>query len=98
MINERFARTWRIGLFNLMRRSAELSVRGIEMIKFSDYLHSLYVPTNLNLIKLQAAARHRPDRVRADAGVRHGGQLLRRRRPLPTPDRRAASSPPPRCG
>ncbi len=53
MINERFVRTWRIGLFNLLRRSAELSVRGIEMIKFSDYLHSLYVPTNLNLVKFK---------------------------------------------
>ena len=53
MINERFVRTWRIGLFNLLRRSAELSVRGIETIKFSEYLHSLYVPTNLNLIKFK---------------------------------------------
>ena len=53
MINERFVRTWRIGLFNLLRRSAELSVRGIETIKFSDYLHSLYVPTNLNLVKFK---------------------------------------------
>ena len=53
MINERFVRTWRIGLFNLLRRSAELSVRGIETVKFSDYLHSLYVPTNLNLIKFK---------------------------------------------
>ena len=34
MINERFVRTWRIGLFNLLRRSAELSVRGIEMPAF----------------------------------------------------------------
>ena len=53
MINERFIRTWRIGLFNLLRRSADLSVRGIETVKFSEYLHSLYVPTNLNLIKLK---------------------------------------------
>ncbi|MGY0632993.1 flagellar motor switch protein FliM [Luteimonas sp. A478] len=53
MVNERFARLWRIGLFNLIRRSADLSVRGIELIKFSDYLHSLYVPTNLNLIRFK---------------------------------------------
>jgi len=53
MINERFVRTWRIGLFNLLRRSAELSVRGIETIKFGEYLHSLYVPTNLNLVKFK---------------------------------------------
>ena len=53
MVNERFARLWRIGLFNLIRRSSELSVRGIELIKFSDYMHSLYVPTNLNLIRFK---------------------------------------------
>ncbi|MGR4897044.1 flagellar motor switch protein FliM [Stenotrophomonas sp. LARHCG68] len=53
MVNERFARLWRIGLFNLIRRSAELSVRGIELIKFGDYLHSLYVPSNLNLIRFK---------------------------------------------
>lgn len=53
MVNERFARLWRIGLFNLIRRSAEISVRGIELIKFGDYLHSLYVPTNLNLIRFK---------------------------------------------
>ncbi|MGB3393692.1 MAG: flagellar motor switch protein FliM [Stenotrophomonas sp.] len=53
MVNERFARLWRIGLFNLIRRSSELSVRGIELIKFSEYMHSLYVPTNLNLIKFK---------------------------------------------
>lgn len=53
MVNERFARLWRIGLFGLIRRSAELSVRGIDMVKFNEYMHSLYVPTNLNLIKFK---------------------------------------------
>ncbi|CTP91104.1 Flagellar motor switch protein FliM [Xanthomonas translucens pv. poae] len=53
MVNERFARLWRIGLFNLIRRSADLSVRGIDLIKFNDYMHSLYVPSNLNLIKFK---------------------------------------------
>jgi len=53
MVNERFARMWRVGLFNLLRRSADLSVRGVELMKFGDYLHTLYVPTNLNLIKMK---------------------------------------------
>lgn len=53
MINERFARTWRIGLFNLLRRSADLSVRGIDMIRFGEYMHSLQVPTNINLVKMK---------------------------------------------
>ena len=53
MINDRFARTWRIGLFNLLRRSADLSVRGIDMVRFGEYMHSLQVPTNLNLVKMK---------------------------------------------
>ncbi|TWI08020.1 flagellar motor switch protein FliM [Aerolutibacter ruishenii] len=53
MINERFARTWRIGLFNLLRRSADLSVRGIDLMRFGEYMHSLQVPTNLNLVKMK---------------------------------------------
>jgi flagellar motor switch protein FliM len=53
MINERFARTLRIGLFNLLRRSADLSVRGIDLLRFGEYMHSLQVPTNLNLVKMK---------------------------------------------
>ncbi|CAA9347699.1 MAG: Flagellar motor switch protein FliM [uncultured Lysobacter sp.] len=53
MINERFVRTWRVGLFNLLRRSADLSVRGIDLIRFGEYMHSLQVPNNLNLIKMK---------------------------------------------
>lgn len=51
MVNERFARYFRIGLFNLLRRSAEISVEGIDMIKFMEYVHTLPVPTSLNLIR-----------------------------------------------
>lgn len=53
MINDRFVRQWRIGLFNMLRRSAEISVRGIDLLKFGEYMHSLYVPTNLNLVKVK---------------------------------------------
>uniref|UniRef100_UPI0025F02431 flagellar motor switch protein FliM n=1 Tax=Nevskia sp. TaxID=1929292 RepID=UPI0025F02431 len=53
MINERFARLFRIGLFNMLRRSPELSVVGIEMAKFSEYTHSLLVPTSLNLVRVK---------------------------------------------
>lgn len=53
MINERFARHFRIGLFNMLRRSPEISIRGVEMVKFSDYVHSLFVPTSLNLVKVK---------------------------------------------
>jgi len=53
MINERFARLFRISLFNMLRRSAEISIGGIQMLKFSEYIHSLFVPTSLNLVKIK---------------------------------------------
>ena len=53
MINERFARYFRITMFNMMRRSAEISVGGVQMLKFSEYIHSLFVPTSLNICKLR---------------------------------------------
>lgn len=53
MINERFARYFRISLFNLLRRSAEISIGGVQMLKFSEYVHSLFVPTSLNLVKIK---------------------------------------------
>jgi flagellar motor switch protein FliM len=53
MINERFARLFRISLFNMLRRQPELSVAGIETAKFSEYTHSLLVPTSLNLVRVK---------------------------------------------
>jgi flagellar motor switch protein FliM len=52
MINERFARHFRISIFNMMRRSGEISVSGVQMLKFAEYVHSLFVPTSLNLVKV----------------------------------------------
>ena len=53
MINERFARHFRINLFNMLRRSAEISVGPVQMLKFSEYVHSLFVPTSLNLVRVK---------------------------------------------
>ena len=53
MINERFARYTRISMFNLLRHSADVAVSGIRIIKFGEYVHTLYVPTSLNLIKVR---------------------------------------------
>lgn len=52
MINERFARHFRISLFNMLRRTAEIAVGGVQMLKFGEYVHSLFVPTSLNLVKV----------------------------------------------
>jgi len=50
LVNERFARYLRIGLFNYMRRNAEISVGPIRVQKYSEFIRNLVVPTNLNLV------------------------------------------------
>jgi flagellar motor switch protein FliM len=52
MINERFSRYFRISLFNMLRRNAEVSVSGVQMLKFAEYVHGLFVPTSLNLVRM----------------------------------------------
>jgi flagellar motor switch protein FliM len=52
MINERFARLFRTSLFNMMRRTPEIAVGPVQLNKFAEYVHSLHVPTSLNLIKV----------------------------------------------
>ncbi len=51
MINDRFARAFRTNLFAMLRRQPEITVLPIQMIKFADYVQSLQVPTNLNIVK-----------------------------------------------
>ncbi|MGV3581161.1 MAG: flagellar motor switch protein FliM [Methylophilus sp.] len=50
IINERFARLLRIELFNFLRRTVEVSVGPVRIIKYTDFIRNLVVPTNLNLI------------------------------------------------
>lgn len=53
MVNERFARNFRVTVFNMLRRSPSISVEGVEMLKFSEYIHSLFMPSNLNMVKIK---------------------------------------------
>ena len=52
MINERFARHFRTSLFGMLRRSADISVSGVQMLKFSEFVNSLFVPTSLNITRV----------------------------------------------
>jgi len=51
MINERFSKYLRTSLFKLLHRSPEIFISGIQIQKFSEYIHGLRVPTNLNIIR-----------------------------------------------
>lgn len=53
IINERFARLLRVGLFNFLRRSAEISVGSVRVSKYSEFIRNLVVPTNLNLVHMK---------------------------------------------
>ncbi len=52
MINERFARLFRVSLYNLLRRSPEISVHPLQIKKFTEYVHTLHVPTSLNMVRI----------------------------------------------
>src|SRR5437667_2570878 len=58
VINERFARLLRIGLFNFMRRSPEISVGPVRVIKYSEFIRNLDVPTNLNGVQVKPLGGH----------------------------------------
>ena len=51
LINERFVRYLRLGMFNYMHRNVEVAVAPIKVQKYSEFIRNLVVPTNLNLIQ-----------------------------------------------
>ncbi|SHF11082.1 flagellar motor switch protein FliM [Modicisalibacter ilicicola DSM 19980] len=53
MINERFARQFRMSMFNLLRRSADITVESVRYQSYSDFSRHLPVPTNVNLIAMK---------------------------------------------
>ena len=52
IVNERFARNLRLGLFTFMRRSPEISVGPVRVIKYSAFLRDIVVPTNINIVSM----------------------------------------------
>ncbi len=50
IINERFARLFRISLYNFIHRSSEVSVGPVKVLKFSEFIRNLPVPANINLV------------------------------------------------
>ena len=53
IILERFARNIRIGLFNFIRKSPEVSIGGIKVQKYSAFLREIVVPTNFNIVSVK---------------------------------------------
>jgi flagellar motor switch protein FliM len=53
IINERFARLFRIALYNFIHRSSEVSVGPVKVLKFSEFIRNLPVPANINLVAVK---------------------------------------------
>jgi flagellar motor switch protein FliM len=53
IVNERFARNLRVGLFNFIRRSPEISVGAVVVQRYSAFLRELAVPTNFNIVAIR---------------------------------------------
>ena len=53
VINERFARHLRSNLLTFMRRHADISVVGIQIQKYGEFVKHLPVPANINLMQMK---------------------------------------------
>jgi flagellar motor switch protein FliM len=53
IVNERFARNLRVGLFNMIRRSPEISLGPVSVQRYSAFLRELAVPTNFNIMAIR---------------------------------------------
>ena len=53
IVNERFARNLRLGLFNLIRRTPEVSIGSIAVQRYGAFLRELSVPTNFNIMAVR---------------------------------------------
>ncbi|MCP5327971.1 MAG: flagellar motor switch protein FliM [Steroidobacteraceae bacterium] len=51
MINERFARLFRLSLYGVLRRQAEVAAAAVQLKKFNEYVHTLHLPTSLNMVR-----------------------------------------------
>jgi flagellar motor switch protein FliM len=52
MINDRLGRLLRIGIFNMIRRTPEVTPQPIQVMKFSEYIQTLSMPSSLNMVKI----------------------------------------------
>lgn len=53
IINERFGRLLRISLYNFVRRSAEITVGPVRVLKYGEFVRNLAVPANLNVVQVK---------------------------------------------
>ncbi len=53
IVNERFVRNFRIGLFNFMRKTPELTIGPLRVLKYSAFLRDVVVPASINVMSVR---------------------------------------------
>ncbi len=53
LINEKFARFFKTSLYDLMRHAVDIGVGGIQIVKYSEYVQGLFVPTSMNVLRIK---------------------------------------------
>ena len=53
IVNERFARNIRLGIFNLIRKNPEIAIGAIKVQKYNAFLREIVVPTNFNIVTVR---------------------------------------------
>ncbi|GED40860.1 flagellar motor switch protein FliM [Cobetia marina] len=53
IINSRFSRQFRMGLFNLIRRGADITPGPVQFLSYNEFSRNVPVPTNINLFTMK---------------------------------------------
>lgn len=53
LINDRLLRLLRVSLYNVLRKNAEVTSGGVQVLTLAEYLSTLPSPTSLNMLRLQ---------------------------------------------
>jgi flagellar motor switch protein FliM len=53
IINERFARNVRVGIFEMLKKGVEVGVNAVKVQKYSEFLREIVVPTSFNVMSVQ---------------------------------------------
>lgn len=58
VINDRFSRFFQVTLSGTLRKNIEFIPKGIEMLKFGEFLRKLPMPSNINILRLESLRRN----------------------------------------
>ncbi|BAM06245.1 flagellar motor switch protein FliM [Leptospirillum ferrooxidans] len=58
VINDRFSRFFQVTLSGTLRKNIEFVPKGIEMLKFGEFLRKLPMPSNINILRLESLRRN----------------------------------------